>query len=91
MAATMRRFSSLALKRRVSTYQPFGMSHGRLASVSAMALGFLPMRAIGWDIAMTPSGPVCVEGNARWDPPKFGDVTPLESVVGRFSTAKERD
>ncbi len=47
-----------------------------------LALGFLPMRAIGWDIAVTPRGPVCVEGNARWDPPKFGDVTPLAPVLG---------
>lgn len=46
-----------------------------------LARGFLPMRAIGWDIAVTPSGPVCVEGNARWDPPKFGDVTALRPVL----------
>ncbi len=47
-----------------------------------LALGFMPMRAIGWDIAVTPRGAVCVEGNARWDPPKFGDVGPLAAVLG---------
>jgi hypothetical protein len=38
------------------------------------ALAFLPMRAIGWDIAVTPEGPCIIEGNSRWDPPKFGNV-----------------
>jgi len=36
------------------------------------ALHFLPMRSIGWDIALTPDGPYIVEGNARWDPPLLG-------------------
>ena len=30
---------------------------------------FLPLRTIGWDIAVTPAGPLLIEGNARWDPP----------------------
>ena len=40
----------------------------------ALALGvrathaFAPLRTIGWDVALTPEGPLLVEGNARWDP-----------------------
>ena len=30
---------------------------------------FLPIRAIGWDIAITPNGPVIIEGNFWWNPP----------------------
>lgn len=48
-----------------------------------LAVAFLPMRAVGWDIAVTPAGAVCIEGNARWDPPKFGDVSALRPVLER--------
>ncbi|NLZ05496.1 MAG: hypothetical protein GXY19_10020 [Phycisphaerae bacterium] len=30
---------------------------------------FLPVRTIGWDVALTPTGPLIVEGNVWWDPP----------------------
>jgi len=30
---------------------------------------FLPLLTIGWDIAITPAGPLLIEGNAWWDPP----------------------
>lgn len=29
---------------------------------------FLPIRTLGWDIAITPQGPMIVEANFRWDP-----------------------
>ncbi len=33
------------------------------------ALKFWPLRTIGWDIALTPSGPSVIEANVWWDPP----------------------
>jgi hypothetical protein len=38
------------------------------ALARSAALRFLPMRAIGWDIALTPNGPVLIEGNTSWGP-----------------------
>jgi hypothetical protein len=32
------------------------------------AVRFLPARSLGWDIALTPRGPVLVEGNRCWHP-----------------------
>jgi len=37
---------------------------------------FLPLRTIGWDIAITPDGPVIVEGNRWWDPPNDAVIGP---------------
>ena len=38
------------------------------ALVTRAALTFLPLRTIGWDVGLTPAGPVIVEGNAWWGP-----------------------
>jgi hypothetical protein len=48
------------------------------------ALAFLPLRTIGWDVALTPSGPVLIEGNAWWGPapPNFlGLMAPILRVL----------
>ena len=42
------------------------------AAVSALtkraALSFEPLKTIGWDVGITPRGPVLIEGNVTWDP-----------------------
>ncbi len=37
--------------------------------VKDIAPKFLPIRTVGWDVALTPTVPVIVEGNIWWDPP----------------------
>ncbi len=39
------------------------------ALLARAAEAFAPVRTIGWDVALTPAGPVLVEGNPDWDPP----------------------
>ncbi len=41
------------------------------ATVLAAAPHFLPYRALGWDVALTPDGPVVIEANIRWLPMPF--------------------
>ncbi len=38
---------------------------------------FLPLRAIGWDVALTPQGAVILEGNSQWDPPNQHGCIPM--------------
>jgi hypothetical protein len=45
------------------------------------ALLFLPLRTIGWDVALTPGGPVIVEGNRWWDPPNDSVLAPAAPGV----------
>ena len=37
--------------------------------VKTVAPQFLPLRAIGWDVAIGPDHPYIIEGNVWWDPP----------------------
>lgn len=37
--------------------------------IEKTAMKFLPVRTIGWDVAITPKGPVILEGNIWWNPP----------------------
>lgn len=54
-----------------------------LALVRRCALAFRPLRTIGWDLALTPSGPVVVEGNRWWDPPNDALLGPHPPGLAR--------
>lgn len=52
--------------------------------VTEVAPKFLPLRTIGWDIALTSEGPIIVEGNSLWDPPvQHGSVERLKMILTR--------
>jgi hypothetical protein len=46
---------------------------------------FLPLRCIGWDVALTPEGPRILEGNVWWDPPNQHETVP--AVVAALAGA----
>lgn len=50
---------------------------------------FLPIRTIGWDVALTPRGPVILEGNMWWDPCPWRDTQARleQGIAGRFDAA----
>ncbi len=46
---------------------------------------FLPLRTIGWDVAITPAGPVLIEGNAYWEAGYLVLTTQIEEAFRRWS------
>ena len=42
--------------------------------VERAAVAMLPLRTIGWDVAITDEGPLLIEGNVTWDPANEGAV-----------------
>lgn len=51
---------------------------------------FLPARSIGWDIALTPDGPMIIEGNMWWDPPGTPDQAIALERLSRPTAAPSR-
>ena len=56
--------------------------------VCAVAPRFLPLRALGWDVALTPAGPVIVETNWGWDPPNW--VPGMPALMAALADAEPR-
>ena len=58
--------------------------------VRRAALAFLPLRTIGWDIALCPDGPRVMEGNVWYDPPQGQATLPaLLAELGRVGGSAE--
>ncbi|ABI59166.1 sugar-transfer associated ATP-grasp domain-containing protein [Nitrosomonas eutropha] len=54
-----------------------------LALAEKLAIAFLPLRAVGWDIAITNEGPVALEGNNNWVP-----VVPFDISANKLKQYK---
>lgn len=61
-----------------AVFRDFALPHWSEACelVRSAALAFLPLRTIGWDVAITKDGPILIEGNETWDPTPEGTVGP---------------
>ena len=57
--------------------------------VKEAAAGFVPIRTIGWDVALTPEGVCVVEGNVWWDAPNQHGTMPgiVETLQSEKSAA----
>jgi hypothetical protein len=57
-----------------------------LNHAKAAARAFLPLRCIGWDIALGKNGVSVIEANSRWDPLLFGNIhvvmKPIRELLG---------
>lgn len=61
--------------------------HAVSSTVKQAAVAFLPLVTVGWDVAVTPHGPVLIEGNERYQHAGFGKNTrrlreALENAAG---------
>ncbi|MGB6033029.1 MAG: sugar-transfer associated ATP-grasp domain-containing protein, partial [Bacteroidota bacterium] len=49
--------------------------------VSSAASRFMPLRTVGWDVAVTDDGPRLIEGNAWYDPPPVVQGVGIDAIV----------
>lgn len=60
-----------------------------LELVRRAALRFAMLRTIGWDVAITPDGPLLLEANSGWGPPN--GVVPVPPILQRLEEAVRRE
>jgi Sugar-transfer associated ATP-grasp len=60
-----------------------------LELVRRAALAFAMVRTLGWDIALTPDGPLVMEANAGWA--SMNRVAPMEAILQRLDESIARE
>jgi hypothetical protein len=66
---------------------PIPLWHEACALARKAAPAFFPLRTIGWDIGLTPSGPVLLEANNWYDPPPLRQGLSMRELVHRLESA----
>jgi len=60
-----------------------------LELVRKASLAFAMVRTMGWDVALTPEGPLLMEGNAGWA--AYNHVVPMGSILRRLDESIARE
>ena len=63
--------------------------------VTAAARAFMPLRTVGWDVAITPTRPCLIEGNVTWDTlsgePRMGEIYRVLQSAGATGRSRKAE